>query len=439
MRALNSIRARVTAGFTAAVALLMLSTCGLVLAFARARAENEKANALRSATRDFVMEVGKGGRKAALAEMDLQDADLRSRGILLVLRDSRGKEIAEVGSHRHSSRPTVTVRARTVWVGADTAVFSLSWAEERRNLARQAAELGVVAVVVILAAGLGAWVLVGRTLSPISALSRQANLATAETLSVRLEPPSDDAEVVQLVRTLNGLLARLSEAAASRGRFYAAASHELRTPLQALLGHLELGSARQRTPEEYRAILDEASRQADRLIVLTRDLLFLNRLESGTAEAAPEPVDLMDVAERAIAHTRDAACRRGLAVSLDGPGSVLVTAPPSHAEMMVRNLVENAVKYTPDGGAVRVRLADAPARLEVLNDVDGPEEKDPERLFEPFYRPDGSRNSETGGNGLGLAICKAIAEADGWSIVLRTPPQAFHAEVIADSAADDIR
>lgn len=429
MRPLNSIRARVTAAFTLTVALLMLGTCGLVLWYARVRAENEKAGALRAAAQNFVMEVGNGGRKAALAEMDQEDADLRSRGILLVLQDAGGREIAEVGSHRHMAQPSAEERALSVRMGADRAVLSLSWGEEKRNLTRQAAELSIVAVVIILATGIGAWALVGHTLSPIRELSRQANVASAETLSVRLEPSSDDAEVVDLVRTLNGLLARLSEAVAARGRFYAAASHELRTPLQALLGHLELAAARERTPDEYRAVLEEASRQADRLIALTRDLLVLNRLESGSVDAPPTMVDFVDVAERAVRQTRAQAGARRVTVQLDCPELMSVTASPGHLEMLVRNLVENAVKYAIPDSVVRVALAAEPPRFEVFNTCLSLSEADLSRLCEPFYRPDASRSAETGGNGLGLAICRAIARADGWSFSLTCVDGVFHAAI----------
>ena len=91
--------------------------------------------------------------------------------------------------------------------------------------------------------------MVGRTLSPIDRLSRQAAAASVESLDVRLAAPSRDAEVVRLVATLNGLLQRLSDAAESRGRFYAAASHELRNPLQALLGHVEVTLDKERDRE----------------------------------------------------------------------------------------------------------------------------------------------------------------------------------------------
>jgi signal transduction histidine kinase len=418
-----------TFAFTLVIALLVLSTCGALLEYARTRAESEKAELLRSTARNFIAEVGGAGRKGALQEMDEEDAILRSRGILLVLRDAKRREIAEVGSHRASTHRTPGQRVRSVSLGADRAVFSLSWADEERNLTRQAAALTVLGTIIVLAAGIGAWALVGHTLSPIRSLSRQAKAASAETLSVTLQPSSKDAEVVELVSTLNGLIGRLSEEAEVRGRFYAAASHELRTPLQALLGHLELGISRERTPAEYRAVIEEARQQSDRLIALTRDLLFLNRLQTGAAPA-PEPVDIADVCARAVRLVCAEAQAETLRVAVESPECAPIEAPPTHTEMLFRNLIENAVKYARPGTEVRIRVLAAPPSLDVWNEAAGETIPDTTRLFEPFYRPDASRSAETGGNGLGLAICKAIADTDGWNLRLDASASGFHAEAI---------
>ena len=118
---------------------------------------------------------------------------------------------------------------------------------------------------VVLVVGIGAWFVVGKTLSPIRRLAHQAANASAEKLDARLDAPSQDAEVLELVNTLNGFLTRMEETVETKGRFYAAASHELRTPLQALSGHLELALSRERSAEDYKAALEEAKKQSSRL------------------------------------------------------------------------------------------------------------------------------------------------------------------------------
>jgi signal transduction histidine kinase len=432
----SSIRARMTAAFTLAVAVLMALTGGGLLLYARRRAEADVAERLRAAARNFLIEVGRGDRRAVRSEMGEEDAALKADGVRLTLRDADGRVVAEAGGWRPGAGAQGRQRVLQIPVGADVATFAVSWDRESDALAREGAGLLALAFIVIAAAAIGAWALVGKTLSPIRALSRQANAASAETLSVSLEPPSRDAEVMELVGTLNGLLGRLSEAANARGRFYAAASHELRTPLQAQLGHLELGLSRERTLAEYRAFMEEARQYSNRLIGLTHDLLFLNRLHAGGPVPPGEPLDLVDVCEDTVELFRPVAEARGLSVSVEGSDSAPMMAAPTHVEMLVRNLIENAEKYARVNGSVRIRVSTGPCRLEVFNDCDEADLYDTEKLFEPFYRPDASRDSETGGNGLGLAICKAIADAGGWSIHLDASRDGFCATVVFKGVAD---
>jgi signal transduction histidine kinase len=103
--------------------------------------------------------------------------------------------------------------------------------------------------------------------------------------------------------------------------------------------------------------------------------------------------------------------------------------------MLFRNLIENAVKYARPGTEVRIRVRAAPPSLDVWNEAAGETIPDTTRLFEAFYRPDASRSAETGGNGLGLAICKAIADADGWTLRLDATAAGFHAEAIRTGGA----
>jgi signal transduction histidine kinase len=291
-----------------------------------------------------------------------------------------------------------------------------------RGAAPNLFEMLAIAGLVLLAVAAGAWFLVGRVLSPIGSLAAQASAVSSQGPEVHLEAPSRDAEVVHLVSTLNGLLARVAQTAAVRGRFYAAASHELRTPLQALSGHLEVALSRERTASEYQEALAEASSQTQRLARLTTDLLLLNRLEAAAPEHK-EQIDVRDVVEQTLRQFRRSIQDRGLRFQEELEAAILIVAPPAHLEMLVRNLVENAVQYTKRGGNVKVALVPGQcARLEITNDGSWDPVKEGEQLLEPFYRPDSARSSSTGGNGLGLAICRAITEANGWRLCLGRVP-----------------
>jgi signal transduction histidine kinase len=310
-------------------------------------------------------------------------------------------------------------------------VVGMPWSKAQKEHENHGMELIFLAVFVVMIASVGAWFLVGRALSPIPQLARQANTSSADNLAVTLAPPSQDAEMIELVDTLNDLLRRLTDSAATKGRFYSAASHELRTPLQALSGHLELALRHDRSNEEYRATIEEAYVQTKRLISLSRALLLLYQLDSSTALPPNEPVDLVEICKRSIAHCSQLIVERSLRIDLRSPEETRAFAPPNHIEILMRNLIENAAKYSSEHGRVVVEIekGSKEIRLKITNDCVLPPEWDSTRIFEPFSRPDLSRNSKTGGVGLGLTICKAIADTNGWSLKIDSEKRMVNAEL----------
>jgi len=299
------------------------------------------------------------------------------------------------------------------------------WNGAARELDRLAWSLLSGALVVLLAVAVGSWILVGRVLSPIDRLAEAARTAPVET--AQLQAPSEDVEVERLVGTLNGFITRLRESNRAKDRFYAAASHELRTPLQGLAGFLEIGLARPRERDELVEILREAQDQSKRLVKLTADLLALNQLESALAKPSFDEteIDVADVVERALLPLASVREARHLQLELDLPSGdeAEITAPWSHVEMLVRNLVENAHKYAPDRGHVEIEWKSNALRVRNTVAWSAVEEKRAgekglNRLFEPFYRLDASREGQVAGNGLGLAICQAVCAANSWGIEL---------------------
>lgn len=417
---INSIRARMTLAFAGSVALLMICVCGGMTWFARRAAEETADSLLQAMQRKIAADQSHDARGYDDLMGDMDD-DLHPNGMVLLIVNSQGATLAQSqrripdwADHNHSHWRMVTMP-----IGRDTAVIGLPWRKTERELEAQSIRLFALGLLVVLAATVGAWMLVGRTLSPIDLLSRQAQAASVENLRVNLVAPSRDVEIVSLVSTLNGLLSRVAEAAAARGRFQAAASHELRTPLQALSGHLELALTRERTAPEYHAVVEEAYTQTRRLTSLTRDLLLLNQIEAAPPPR-PEPISLTEVCDRAISAVKSIVKAQRLKLETELSLEVCLELPPTHAEMLIRNLIENAVKYAEPGSSVRITLRQEPAgtRLEIFNRCPPLGEPKLEKLFEPFYRPDASRNSKTGGTGLGLAICKAIADANHWRLTL---------------------
>lgn len=415
-----------TALFSLSSALIMVFACGGLIIYARYTAERGASAVLTMAVDKLSRELG-DDRESHDFSRSMNEAleELQPDNLSLFL-------ISSDGSVLQSSRKVVPAQApvdgkdwRTarVRVGENWLVIALPWTKTDTSLRALMEYQAILGLFVVLLVTVGAWMLVGRTLSPIGRLSHQANAATVENLRVRLEQPSQDAEIVGLVETLNGLLSRLSETASAKGRFYSAASHELRTPLQALSGHLELALNKDRSKEEYRSTVEEAYRQTRRLIKLTRGLLLLYQLDSSANTPSVEPVDLAAICRDILSQFQSLAEERGLRVRTDMPESAWFSAPATHAEVLVRNLVENAVRYACDGGEVSLLLKTLPdpdrVELRIFDECALSLEWDPDKLFEPFTRLDPSRNAATGGTGLGLAICKSIADANGWALTIR--------------------
>lgn len=260
--------------------------------------------------------------------------------------------------------------------------------------------------------GVVAWLMIGRTLSPIGALAKQAEEASVDHSGVRLTAPSEDAEMRELVATLNGFLSRMEQAAEEKAHFYGAASHELRTPLQALSGHLEVALSQPRTAEEYAVALREAHEQSQRLTSLVQSILLLHQLQ-GRDSVPKERVDLKAIVLAGKESMSALAEARRLSVesSFDEPS--VIPSVPGHAEILVRNLLENALKYSPEGSTISFKAGSK--RLQVENPIEGSDLNSGD-LMKPFFRREASRSATGGGNGLGLAICRAICAANGWTM-----------------------
>ena len=402
--------------------IFVVVTCSALICYSFFNAGRSVDSLLQNARRDAEQAIVDPQRPESLHEW------LHERSVWLDSADLAAVLVDKDGHILQKSQPTVPAwprfhdgwRTETLGSGGQTLIIGYPWWRTEAVLRSQAMLLSLLGLFLILVTGAASWALVGQTLLPIRLLSRQAQAASTDNLRLCLVAPTQDVEVVELVTTLNGLLARLADTASARGRFYAAASHELRTPLQALSGHLELALNRDRDVCEYRSMLEEARVQTQRLTVLTRDVLFLNRLEIGSVPAS-QPVELSELCERMFTTVQVMAARRQLTLRLSLSEEAIVYAPPFHVEMLTRNLIENAVKYAPAGGEVTVSLKGGAGlqRLEVFNTFPAEPKLDSEALFEPFFRPDASRNLETGGNGLGLAICRALATANRWSFEWR--------------------
>jgi heavy metal sensor kinase len=274
-------------------------------------------------------------------------------------------------------------------------------------------------------AAVGGAVTARTALRPVDEMAAAARRISAEDLHQRIALRGTRDELDRLAETLNGMLARLDEAFTQTRRFAADAAHELRTPLTALKGGMEVARRAARSPEEYRGVLDSSLEEVDRLIRVAEDLLLLSRAAAG-GDAPRAPADLGPLLLEGLDLGTRLAQGRGVHVQLGAVVPATVRADAGALGRAIRNLVENAVKYTPAGGKIELslRTADGHALLAVEDTGIGVAPADAERIFEPFVRLDGARARETGGTGLGLAIARSIVVAHGGTLALEGAPGA---------------
>jgi len=252
------------------------------------------------------------------------------------------------------------------------------------------------------------WLLVSRELRPLEEIARGIRRRRPDSL----EPlPAGDLpeEVVPLVNELNSLLVRLGGAIETQRRFTEDAAHELRSPLTALQLQIQLVE-RARSPEELREALDALRSGAKRASHLVEQLLTMARLEPEAARAAPSEVALEEVAASILEDLEPLAEAKGVELRAGRIEAARVAGQPEALRTLARNLVDNAIRYTPPAGRIELSVfvdGGRPA-LEVNDSGPGIAPEERERVFDRFYRLPGAGAQ---GSGLGLAIVRQIADA----------------------------
>lgn len=283
-----------------------------------------------------------------------------------------------------------------------------------------------LAGVVLLGSAAGGWWLAGRAVRPVHEVIDQAEEIGAGSLDHRIQAWSDTREYHRLVEVLNTMLDRIQHAFDTQTRFTADASHELRSPLTALRGEIEIALRKDRSAEEYRDVLESNQEEILRLSRITEDLLTLARADAGALDPRWETLDAHEFATRLAERFRHAAEQSGvtLQVEVERGGALLID--PGLVGQIVWNLVDNAVKFTPSGGRVAVRLTRTSDELHIAVTDTGPGlGPAPNRLFDRFFRADAARTpgGDTPGTGLGLAIVHSIVQGLGGSVEATNRPE----------------
>lgn len=270
----------------------------------------------------------------------------------------------------------------------------------------------------LVVASLGGLFLANKALRPVDEITKTARLITSKSLDQRIKLRKTKDEIGRLAETFNDMISRLDRSFKQIRQFSANASHELRTPLTILKGEIEVGLRKRRRLEEYRKILTSNLEEINHMGRIVDDLLFLSKADMGEVQLQREPVDLAQLVSEVHAQATMIAKSKGIHAHMSNDGDVAVIGDRLRLRELLLNLVDNAVKYTPDGGEMRISLErnDHQVTLRVIDTGIGIAPQDQPHIFDRFFRVDKARSREAGGSGLGLSICKWIVEAHGGEI-----------------------
>jgi len=280
--------------------------------------------------------------------------------------------------------------------------------------------------VALVTAALATWWLAGFALAPLAKVAARARDIDITNLAARLPLRGANDELDHVAASFNETLARLEQAVGDMRQFSAALAHELRTPLAALRGELELDLRRIGAADARRNAIGSQLEELDKLKRFIDQTLMLARAESGQIHLKSAPVDLAALGAALVDQLVPVAESRNIELRAEAATPISVEGDAGWLERMVLNLVDNALKYTPEGGTVilRVRPARGGGEIEVQDTGVGMTAAVAPHIFDRFYRADPARSSEPPGAGLGLSLVKWIVDAHYGHIHVNSQPSA---------------
>jgi two-component system heavy metal sensor histidine kinase CusS len=273
--------------------------------------------------------------------------------------------------------------------------------------------LGVVLAGSILASAIIAITVAKRGLRPLGEMTQSLERIGPAHLNERVAPAGWPRELQPLAIAFDAMLARLEDSFTRLSQFSADLAHELRTPVANIMGEGQVALTRERTPGEYREVIESAIAECERLSGIVDNLLFVARVDAARESIERKKFNGGAAVEKIAAFYRTLAEDRHVAIHCSGEGEIY--ADPVLFERAVSNLVDNALRFTPDGGEIKISIVirDAHSEIAVSDNGCGIATEHLPRVFDRFYRADRSRSS--GGAGLGLALVKSIVELHGGS------------------------
>jgi heavy metal sensor kinase len=439
-----SIRARLTAWYTAVLTLMLVIYAGATFVAVRHEFRerfDEELHEDFEAAEESLVRTADGGIAWTADRHHEGDAEYR---VAQEVWSPTGEELYRsdaslalprvtppaTGEYRYETVMAKGGRWRTVTamhsVGGMPVVLRIARPEE--GLRTQLQEILLVLVLglplVAALAGISGYLLARRALAPIDHLASEARRITAERLHEPLSVPNEHDEIGRLAAVINDTFARLESSFDQLRRFTADASHELRTPLALIRGVGEVGLGESRTPAEYRETIGSMLEEVDRLTQLVDTLLRLSHGDAGTIRVVRERVDLAQLTSDVISSLGILAEERKQGLILAAPEPAIVSIDRLVVREAITNVIDNAIKYSPQESNidVSIRAIDDHAVLTVADEGPGIPAEHRARIFDRFFRVDEGRSRDRGGTGLGLAIAKWAVEINGGHIAVDQRP-----------------
>ena len=369
---------------------------------------------IQSKLGEYANVYARGGLPALAATVDSEQRSSRERVFVRVL--DGGSETVLLSNAEGWDPAALEVGTIAL---LDGSIVQVGKSTEARNdiLARFRATLGLVTLSIIIIALTGGWVASQSAVQPIRRLTSAAKriIATGRT-DERVPVGSDDDAINELTRLFNAMLDRIEGLVRGMRGALDNVSHDLRTPLTRLRGTAELALASDPDVERYREALADCVEESDRVLVMLNTLMDISEAESGAMPLRRERFDLRDAVARALELYHDVADARDVRLEPGIESPAPVSADRVRIEQVAANLIDNAIKYTPEGGRVIVDVETIGGRalLRVRDTGTGIAPSELPRIWDRLFRGDRSRTER--GLGLGLSLVKAIVEAHGGTV-----------------------
>jgi heavy metal sensor kinase len=454
IKALDSVRLRLTLWYVAALAFVLVTVCVIIYTLLsrslHSRVDDGLLSVIEVATRSLTHDTEESQTSEGAAQSTV--IELSNAQQTLAIYDGAGRLLAEntLADEFHAALPDLEmiaggkihigtvadlegehhrIAAQRVVIPQASSPFiilvsqPLEFVEDELESLREI--LYWVVPVGLLMAGLGGWFLARKSLAPVARMSEQARQIGAGNLDRRLPVANPRDELGRLAVTFNELLARLSAAFAQQRQFMADASHELRTPLSVMRTAADVTLERARRDEdEYRDAIKMIDEQTRRLTRIVEDMFTLARADAGRYPIRKSKFYLDELIQEAARAAGVLASGKDVKIEISNLPESLYHGDEDLLRQMILNLLDNAVKHTPRSGAVRLTVArsNQSYRIEVADTGGGIPAQAQAHVFERFYRAGKTRSSGERGNGsgagLGLSIARWIAEAHAGSLVL---------------------